>query len=59
MRLRIVGVVVFIAAYVASIVLSVSGGMGHPHQVTESPASSGGTTAVSYTHLTLPTILLV
>jgi hypothetical protein len=46
-RLGIVGVVVFIAAYVASIVLSVSGGMGHPHQVTESPASSGGTTVTA------------
>jgi hypothetical protein len=40
-RLGIVGVVIFIAAYVASIALYVSDGMGHPHQVTESPASSG------------------
>jgi len=43
MRLRIVGVVVFIAAYVASIVLYVNDGSGHPRQITESPASSGGT----------------
>jgi hypothetical protein len=47
MRLGIVGVVVFIAAYVASIVLFVSDGMGHPHQVTETPASSGGTTVTA------------
>jgi hypothetical protein len=39
-----VGVVVFIAAYVASIVLYVDDGMGHPHQVAESPPSSDGTT---------------
>jgi hypothetical protein len=44
MRLGIVGVVVFIAAYVASIVLYVNSGMGHPHQVAESPPSSDGTT---------------
>jgi hypothetical protein len=44
MRRGIVGVVVFIAAYVASIVLFVSNGMGHPRQITESPPSSGGTT---------------
>ena|SRR5271166_1004925 len=43
MRLGIVGVVVFIAAYVASIVLYVNDGMGHPHQVAESPPSSDGT----------------
>jgi hypothetical protein len=43
MRLGIVGVVVFIAAYVASILLYVNDGMGHPHQVAESPPSSGGT----------------
>jgi hypothetical protein len=43
-RLRVVGVLVFIAAYAASIVLFVSDGMGHPRQVTESPPSSGGTT---------------
>jgi hypothetical protein len=39
-----VGVVVFIAAYVASIVLYVNSGVAHPHQVAESPPSSGGTT---------------
>jgi hypothetical protein len=43
MRLGIVGVAVFIAAYVASIVLYVDDGMGHPHQIAESPPSSGGT----------------
>jgi len=43
MRLGIVGVVVFIAAYVASIVLYVNDGMGHPRQVAESPQSSDGT----------------
>jgi hypothetical protein len=42
-RLGIVGVAVFIAAYVASIVLYINDGMGHPHQVAESPPSSGGT----------------
>ena len=44
MRLGIVGGVVFIAAYVASIVLYVDSGMGRPHQVAESPPSSNGTT---------------
>ena len=39
-----VGVVVFIAAYVASIVLYVNSGVAHPHQVAESPPSSAGTT---------------
>jgi hypothetical protein len=43
MRLGIVGVAVFIAAYVASIVLYVNDGMGHPLQVAESSPSSGGT----------------
>jgi hypothetical protein len=43
MRFGIVGVAVFIAAYVASIVLYVNSGMGHPHQVAESPPSSDGT----------------
>lgn len=43
MRPGIVGVAVFIAAYVASIVLYVNDGMGHPHQVAESPPSSGAT----------------
>jgi hypothetical protein len=44
MRLGIVGVVVFIAAYVASIVLYVDSGMGRAHKVAESPPTSGGTT---------------
>lgn len=44
MRLGIVGVVVFIAAYVASIVLYVNSGMGHPHQIAESPLSGDATT---------------
>ena len=44
MRLGIVGVVVFIAAYVGSIVLYVNDGMGHPHQVAESLPGSDGTT---------------
>ena len=44
MRLGIVGVAVFIAAYIASIVLYVNDGMGHPAQIIESPPSSGGTT---------------
>jgi hypothetical protein len=43
MRLGIVGVAVFIAAYVASIVLYVNDGMGHTRQVAESPPSSDGT----------------
>jgi hypothetical protein len=44
MRLGIVGVVVFIAAYVASILLYVDSGMGHPHQIADSPSSGDGTT---------------
>jgi Domain of unknown function (DUF4436) len=43
MRLGIVGVAVFIAAYVASIVLYVNDGMGHTRQVAESPPSGDGT----------------
>jgi Domain of unknown function (DUF4436) len=46
MRLGIIGVVVFIAAYIASIVLYVNSGMGHPHQVAESPPSGDGTTVI-------------
>ena len=46
MRLGIIGVVVFIAAYVASIVFYVNDGMGHPRQVAESPPSSDGTTVM-------------
>jgi Domain of unknown function (DUF4436) len=45
MRLgSVVGVAGFIAAYAISIVLYVNDGMGHPHQVTEGPPSTGGTT---------------
>jgi hypothetical protein len=44
MRLGIVGLVVFIGAYIASIVLYVNGGMGHPHQVAESSVLGDGTT---------------
>jgi hypothetical protein len=44
MRFSIVGLVVFIGAYVASIVLYVESGMGHPHQITENPSSDDGTT---------------
>jgi len=43
-RFGILGVVAFIAAYVASIVLYVDSGMGHPHQIAESPSSGDGTT---------------
>jgi hypothetical protein len=43
MRLGIVGLAVFIAAYVASIVLYVNDGMGHTRQVAESPPSGDGT----------------
>jgi hypothetical protein len=44
MRLGIVGLVVFVGAYVASIALYVNSGMGHPHQLTESQSSGDGTT---------------
>ncbi|HUE33357.1 MAG TPA: DUF4436 domain-containing protein [Mycobacterium sp.] len=43
MRFGIVGLVVFIGAYIASIVLYVNGGMGHPRQVAESSVSGDGT----------------
>ena len=43
-RFGIIGVVAFIAAYVASIVLYIDSGMGHPHQIAESPSSGDGTT---------------
>jgi hypothetical protein len=36
--------VIFIAAYIASIALYVTGGMGHPRQIAESPLSGSGTT---------------
>lgn len=42
-RLGIVGVVVFVAAYIGSIVLYVNSGMGHPHQISDSPPSGSGT----------------
>ncbi|SON58733.1 hypothetical protein MSIMFI_00211 [Mycobacterium simulans] len=44
MRLGIVGLLVFIAAYVGSIVLYVDSGMGHAHQISDSPPASDGTT---------------
>jgi hypothetical protein len=47
MRFGIVGLVVFIGAYVASIVLYVNSGMGHPHQIAESSASGDGTTVIA------------
>jgi hypothetical protein len=43
MRRSIVGLLVFVAAYVASIALYVDSGMGHPQQITDSPSSSDGT----------------
>ena len=45
-RFGIVGVTAFIAAYVASIVLYVDSGMGHPQQITEGPSSGDGTTVI-------------
>jgi hypothetical protein len=47
MRIGIVSLVVFIGAYVASIVLYVISGMGHPHQIAESSASGDGTTVIA------------
>jgi hypothetical protein len=43
MRLGITGVVVFIVAYIGSIVLYVNSGQGHPHVVSQSPSVSDGT----------------
>jgi hypothetical protein len=43
-KFGIIGVVAFIAAYVASIVLYIDSGMGHPHQIAESASSGDGTT---------------
>jgi Domain of unknown function (DUF4436) len=44
-RFRIIGVLVFIAAYIASIVVYVDGGMGHPHVIaTEGLPAADGTT---------------
>jgi hypothetical protein len=42
-RFGILGVVAFVAAYVASIVLYIDSGMGHPHPIAESPSSGDGT----------------
>lgn len=42
-KFGILGVVIFIAAYFGSIALYVNSGMGHPHQVAESPPASDGT----------------
>ena len=46
MRRSIVGLVVFVCAYVASIVLYVDSGMGHPKQIADSPSSGDGTTVI-------------
>jgi uncharacterized protein DUF4436 len=43
MRRSIVGVVVFLAAYIGSIVLYVNSGMGHPHRIANGPSSNGDT----------------
>ncbi|ORW92741.1 DUF4436 domain-containing protein [Mycobacterium szulgai] len=42
-RFGIIGVVVFFAAYIGSIVLYVNSGMGHPHQITDGAPSGDGT----------------
>lgn len=44
MKLRIAGVVVFLAAYVASIVLYANSGASHPSEVIEKSPEAGGTT---------------
>jgi Domain of unknown function (DUF4436) len=44
MRFGIIGLVAFIGAYVASILLYVNGGMGHPHQIADTSVSGDGTT---------------
>jgi Domain of unknown function (DUF4436) len=46
MRLAVVGVLVFIAAYVLSIVFYVVGGMGHPHLIGETQSAGGSTITV-------------
>src|ERR1700710_1107140 len=43
-RRRILGLVIFVAGYVTSIVLYVVGGAGHPHQIGDSLTSGDGTT---------------
>jgi hypothetical protein len=45
-RFGILGVVAFIVAYVASIVLYVDSGMGQAKQITDSPSSGDGTTVI-------------
>jgi hypothetical protein len=44
MRFGIIGLVAFIGAYVASILLYVNGGMGHPHQIADTSVAGDGTT---------------
>jgi Domain of unknown function (DUF4436) len=44
MRFGIIGLVAFIGAYVASILLYVNGGMGHPYQIAEGSVAGDGTT---------------
>lgn len=44
MRLGIVGFVVFIAAYVASLLIYVNSGMGHPHEVNQRQLGADATT---------------
>jgi hypothetical protein len=46
MRLGIVGLVLFIAVYVGSIVLYADSGSGHPHQIADGAPSSDGTTVM-------------
>jgi Domain of unknown function (DUF4436) len=48
MRLGIVGVVLIIAAYVASIVLYVSGGTGHARHITKGQPGANGTMVTAY-----------
>ena len=42
MRFGIIGLVAFIGAYVASILLYVNGGMGHPHQIADTSVAGDG-----------------
>ncbi|MHA7651763.1 DUF4436 domain-containing protein [Mycobacterium sp. ML4] len=43
MRRGVIGVAVFLAAYIASIVLYIDSGMGHPHRIADGPSSDDGT----------------
>jgi Domain of unknown function (DUF4436) len=43
LRFGVLGVALFIVAYVASIVLYVNSGMGHPHVVVQGPSAGDGT----------------